>query len=166
MSMSVGKSVHAFMSLMGQPAPERPAPLHPDRWELRTDLIAEEAKELDEAYEAGDDAAFLDACVDLVYVIVGTAIEKGLPFDAAFEAVHRANMSKAVPCDECAGNGTIATTIRNRSGNMLRERCEECRGRGVKVIYRADGKILKPVGWTAPDIEKVIEEANARVEGV
>jgi predicted HAD superfamily Cof-like phosphohydrolase len=34
---------------------------------------------------------------DLVYVVIGTAIQYGIPFDAVFAEVHRANMSKLGP---------------------------------------------------------------------
>lgn len=161
MNLPVGRAVHAFMSLMGQPTPDRVVPLTPDRWELRTDLIAEEAKELDEAYQEGDDAAFLDACVDLVYVIVGTAVERGMPFDKAFAAVHMANMAKAVKCVDCIGGSVQADT----DGTLRWEKCPACNGSQVVVKFRDDGKVLKPVGWVAPDIEKIITEAGASVEG-
>lgn len=31
-------------------------------------------------------------------------------------------------------------------------------------IYRADGKVLKPEGWTAPDIKGVLEKESADVQ--
>lgn len=139
----IGLAVKTFMKTMGQDTPDQPYILSPSEWELRTDLIAEEAKELEEAYKDGDLAGFLDACVDLVYVVVGTAVAAGLPFDKAFERVHDANMAKASKCG-CSGG------------------CDDCNHTGLIVHRRADGKILKPSGWQAPDIESLIEDSYVR----
>ncbi len=127
--LPVGAAVRYFMQLMGQPAPDVPTQpgqeiLTEDRWELRLALIDEEYDELHQAYNVGDHAAFLDACVDMVYVIVGTAVEAGLPFDEAFAAVHSANMMK-----------------RDKDG---------------KVRYDDNGKVVKPEGWTPPDIKALL----------
>lgn len=164
-SLPVGAAVRYFMQLMGQPTPDEPPQrdreaLTWDRWGLRQTLIDEEYDELVKAYEEGDHAAFLDACVDMVYVIVGTAVEAGLPFDEAFDAVHRANMEKAPLCATCGGSGTVPV-----EGESWPEECDDCEGKGRIVNMRADGKVLKPVDWTPPNIKKIIEEA-AGVEGV
>lgn len=65
-----------------------------------------------------------DALADLVVVIVGMALELGLPLDRVWDEVHRANMAKVGP--------------------------------DGKVMYRGDGKVLKPEGWTPPDIKKAV----------
>lgn len=41
--------------------------------------------------------AVLGELADLRYVVEGTAVSLGLPIDEAFEAVHRANMTKVWP---------------------------------------------------------------------
>ena len=153
-ALPVGKSVEYFMRLMGQEIPDEYTMPDPETWEMRKKLIEEEYKEMREAYEAGDFAAFLDAAVDLVYVAVGAALDAGLTqFDEAFDAVHRANMEKAPTCERCKGTGFTR-------GHSL---CGECAGKGRIVKRRVDGKILKPVGWVAPDIASIIwKETDAR----
>jgi predicted HAD superfamily Cof-like phosphohydrolase len=106
-------------------------PAVPDRSvsKLRRDLIAEEAKELDEELFWLDVVAnpsyYLPALAkemaDLIYVILGTAVSFGIDMGPVFEAVHASNMAKA--------GGPV----------------------------RSDGKRLKPQGWQPPDIAKVLE---------
>jgi len=61
---------------------------------LRIDLLDEELSELKVAIGDNNVANALDALVDLTYVILGTAWLFNLPFDAAWEEVHKANMKK------------------------------------------------------------------------
>ncbi len=63
---------------------------------LRLQLIQEELGELAEAFNEESLLGALDALVDLQYVISGTVLTLGLQdvFDAAFDEVHRSNMSK------------------------------------------------------------------------
>lgn len=70
--------------------------------ELRYDLLAEEVNELADAYEAQDLVAIADAIADIVYVLVGTALLKGIPFDEVFAEVHRSNMTKLGPDGQVA----------------------------------------------------------------
>lgn len=159
MTLEHGKAVKYFHELMRQPAPASPVQLTPERWELRTDLIAEECKELDEAYEAGDLVAFADACADLVYVVIGTAVEAGIPFDKVFEEVHRSNMAKASKCERCRDHlGYIIDRTRDKQGEWLA--CPDCDGTTRIVRYREDGKVLKPEGWTPPDIQRIMEDSS------
>lgn len=63
---------------------------------LRINLLAEELDELKEALANNDTLETLDALIDLQYVLDGALISFGLHHvkDAAFEEVHRSNMSK------------------------------------------------------------------------
>lgn len=63
-------------------------------YELRIELIREEYHELLSAHEGEDICEFADAICDLVYVLVGTAVSYGIPFDRCFAEVQRSNMSK------------------------------------------------------------------------
>lgn len=156
--LPVGAAVRYFMQLVGQDIPDDPRQLNPDEWKLRKSLMDEELKEMRDAWLDGDLPGFLDACVDLVYVTVGTAVAAGMPFDEAFDAVHRANMEKAPECEDCDGNGKL------RDGwgpaQQAETRCGECAGKGRIVRFREDGKVLKPVGWKAPDIASIIGKAT------
>lgn len=68
-----------------------------DRVELRRSLIAEEWRETDEALASGDVPGIADGMADLIYVIVGTALEYGIPLDRVWAAVQAANMAKVDP---------------------------------------------------------------------
>ena len=63
---------------------------------LRINLLAEELDELKEALDAGDMVEVLDALTDLQYVLDGAYLSFGLQHvkQAAFDEVHRSNMSK------------------------------------------------------------------------
>jgi predicted HAD superfamily Cof-like phosphohydrolase len=65
--------------------------------ELRWRLLDEELAELREAYERDDLAEIADAIADIVYILVGTAHLKGIPFDRVLAEVHRSNMTKLGP---------------------------------------------------------------------
>ena len=85
-------------------------------------------------------ALVIDGCVDSLYVVMGLMNAIGVDIERYFMEVHEANMAKGTPCD-C--NGYL-------SG------CPKCKGSGRIVTRRADGKVMKPVGWKAPDIKLMI----------
>lgn len=114
---------------------------------LRCALINEELRELSEAIDADDLVEIADALADLCYVVIGTAVAYGIPLDKVFEEVHRSNMKKAVLCEACGGAKLVSP-----AGPV----CIRCSGTGLGVKYREDGKVLKPEGWTPPDIKGVL----------
>lgn len=63
---------------------------------LRINLLAEELEELKEALANNDVVEVLDALTDLQYVLDGAYLSFGLQYlkQAAFDEVHRSNMSK------------------------------------------------------------------------
>jgi hypothetical protein len=168
-ALPVGASVRYFMQLMGQEIPDEYTMPDAETWEMRLRLIDEELTEMKEAYEEGDFAGFLDAAVDLVYVTAGVPLCAGLTqFDEAFAAVHAANMAKAPVCEDCKGSGELLARRlpahekqeRGRFGKDETTTCGSCAGVGRIVSRRDDGKVLKPVGWTAPDIEAIIRKVT------
>lgn len=68
-----------------------------ERRRLRIKLIYEEFQEYMDAEKADNPVETLDALVDMVYVIVGAALEYGMDFAGAFAAVQAANMAKLGP---------------------------------------------------------------------
>jgi predicted HAD superfamily Cof-like phosphohydrolase len=64
--------------------------------ELRINLLQEELDELKEALDNNDYVETLDALIDLQYVLDGAFLSFGMQNekDAAFNEVHRSNMSK------------------------------------------------------------------------
>lgn len=93
---------------------------------FRTKFMQEELDEYKEAVESGDLEKQFDALVDLVYVAVGTAYLQGFPFNAGFDMVQIANMSKV---------------------RALREE-DSKRGSTYDVV--------KPEGWKAPELGLLI----------
>lgn len=126
------EDVLKFHDGVGAPRPEKPTT--EGRIELRANLINEEFEETlraisvtrnrdnDLVYNGGpvDLVGLADGLADMIYVIVGTALEFGIPLDKVWAEVHRSNMDKF---------------------------------RDGQIVRRADGKILKPLDWKAPDIE-------------
>jgi hypothetical protein len=88
-------------------------------------LIAEEYDEFCHAVVMRDEVEQLDACMDMIWVILGYCHMKGYDIKGAWEEVANSNLSK----------------IDYKTG---------------KVIRREDGKILKPEGWTPPNLTRFI----------
>lgn len=63
---------------------------------MRCHLIGEEFGELMIAMAQMDEVKVLDGLADLIYVCLGTAVAWDLPIAAAFDEVHRSNMTKDV----------------------------------------------------------------------
>jgi predicted HAD superfamily Cof-like phosphohydrolase len=89
------REFHASLNVHGGLAPQTPTADVPD-WVrgLRLALLDEEVDELREAMHAGDVVKIADALADIAYVVVGTAVPYGIPFDEVFREVHRSNMTK------------------------------------------------------------------------
>lgn len=95
---------------------------------FRYRFLMEELHELFEAYWAGDLPKVADALVDLTYVAAGTAHMMGIPFNECFEEVQRANMAK---------ERAVCSTQSSRGSTL---------------------DVVKPSGWTPPDVKGVLEE--------
>lgn len=105
--------VRAFHEAGGVPAPSSPQIPPPERVALRMDLQEEEyGKELLPAMERGDLVGIADGIADLIYILVGTALEYGIPLDRVWAEVQRANMSKVDP--------TTGTIRRRDDGKILK----------------------------------------------
>jgi predicted HAD superfamily Cof-like phosphohydrolase len=64
---------------------------------LRQRLLREEYIEWLTAVSERDMVETADALADMVYIIVGTALEFGIPLDRVWNEVHRSNMAKVDP---------------------------------------------------------------------
>ena len=67
------------------------------RTQLRKDLITEEVTELFKAMDDRDLPKAADAIVDSIYVLIGTALEYGIPLSTIWNIVQRCNMAKKDP---------------------------------------------------------------------
>jgi len=104
--------------------------LEDDVLTFRTKFMVEELQEFRDACEAKDLAGAADALVDLVYVALGTAQMMHVPFDECWAAVQKANMAKV--------RATSADDERSTRKHKF--------------------DVVKPDGWVAPDIMKVIRQ--------
>lgn len=97
---------------------------------FRLKFMVEELRELNKGFARRDMEEVLDGLVDLVYVAIGTAWMLGLPFQAAWDEVQRANMTKVRATD--ASQSRRSTTL----------------------------DVVKPAGWKKPDIKALIHESD------
>jgi predicted HAD superfamily Cof-like phosphohydrolase len=86
-------------------------------------LIREESQEYQDAVTDEDE---LDACMDMIWVILGYCYMRGYNVEGAWNEVARSNLAKINP----------------ETG---------------KVIKREDGKVLKPEGWTPPNLTPFVK---------
>lgn len=89
--MSVGFDVEQFMRAIGQTGPVDD---EKRLVEFRISLIDEEYDELIQALHWGDRRFIAKEAADLVYVVVGTCVALGIPFDDVWAAIQASNMSK------------------------------------------------------------------------
>lgn len=86
--------VYAFHEKMGMAPGTRPIRLPRAIFQNRIDFIHEELTETVEAYNDTDYEGVVDGLIDLVYVVLGTAVMMGLPWQQLWKEVHSANMRK------------------------------------------------------------------------
>jgi predicted HAD superfamily Cof-like phosphohydrolase len=93
---------------------------------LYRNLIAEEFNEFIVALNKKDEVEQLDACMDMIWVILGFCYMKGYDVEGAWKEVTRSNLAKINPVTG-------------------------------KVDKRSDGKVLKPEGWTPPQLGQFVK---------
>ncbi len=165
---TLARRVRAFMVAIKHPVLHTPQVPPEDRVRLRLRLIAEEFIELLDASFAGEGSfadrlgedlklvidrghvkvnlvEFADALADIDYVVEGARAEFGINGGPVADEVHRSNMAKFWPCDVCG----VAP-------------CLGCKGGKPTMVVREDGKVLKPAGWTPPDIVAVLQAQGWR----
>lgn len=89
--------VAAFHRATDCPTASQPTLPPLQRQKLRTRLIHEEYGELMYAIGVNDMAGIADAAADLIYVVVGTALEYGIALDRVWDEVQASNMTKIDP---------------------------------------------------------------------
>jgi predicted HAD superfamily Cof-like phosphohydrolase len=102
-------------------------PKTPENAKLYDKLIREEFDEYVAALLLKDEVETLDACMDMIWVILGFCHMKGYDISGAWDEVVKTNMAKVDPVTG-------------------------------KVRRREDGKILKPEGWSPPNMSKFIKK--------
>lgn len=92
------------------------------------------------------------ACLRMAAAFYGI----GDKLEACFAEVHRANMDKVPECGECFGKGVEPADYWEGGYTMGGDKCRECEGTGRIINRDATGRIIKPDGWRAPDLGKIL----------
>jgi len=121
------------------------------------DHCEEEGKELNLAFirwlqragecppyeEAKLQAEIADGAIDLIYVAANVLFALGVDVPRCWNEIQHSNLSKFPDCPDCDGF----------------EYCSRCNNTGkLPPIKNADGKVMKPRGWVAPNLVSIIQE--------
>lgn len=120
------EKVQAFHGAFSIPVEKKPIIPAGSRCTLRQNILQEEVDELKNAWESGNLIEVADALADIHYVLMGTVLEFGLQ-DKYADIFEEVHRSNMSKLDE---NG--------------------------KPIYREDGKVIKSVLYSKPEIENII----------
>lgn len=120
---------HVKMGLPTLSTVKTPRNMEDNDLKYRTNFIFEEFKEFIEATTLGNVAKAADALADLIWIACGTALYMGIPLNAVWDEVRRANMEK--------------------------RRWQE--GDPVKPRNFTAGEVVKPLGWIPPNIMKALQ---------
>jgi predicted HAD superfamily Cof-like phosphohydrolase len=89
--------VSVFLSAVGQEVPSQPQQTVSAQAELYKKLIKEEVEEFWEAEAASDDVEEIDACFDMMWVIVGYMKSRGWDCEKIWDEGAQSNLSKIDP---------------------------------------------------------------------
>jgi predicted HAD superfamily Cof-like phosphohydrolase len=145
--------VARFHSLFKLPVVDKPEIPSGDRIALRVSLLEEELNELRDAISDKDIVAVADAFADLQYVLSGAILEFGLgeKFKDIFDEVQRSNMSKTCKTMREAEQ-TGDYYLKSRGVQSYIEKS----GDEYLVYRKNDGKVLKSVNYSPPDIASIL----------
>ena len=103
--------VAVFLAACGQIHAHKPVPQN-DLSKLYLKLIHEEYEEFAEALRDNDDTEQLDACFDMIWVIIGYMKSRGWDCEAAWDEGAKSNLSKINP--------DTGMVIRREDGKILK----------------------------------------------
>jgi len=89
--------VSVFLRAVGQDIPSSPQQTVSDQAELYKKLIKEEVTEFWEAEAASDDVEEIDACFDMMWVIIGYMKSRGWDCENIWDEGAKSNLSKIDP---------------------------------------------------------------------
>ena len=104
--------VSVFLAAVGQKIPSVPQQMVSDQAELYKKLIKEEIEEFWEAEAVSDDVEQIDACFDMMWVIIGYMKSRGWDCEGIWDEGAKSNLSKIDP-DTCK-------VIRREDGKILK----------------------------------------------
>lgn len=137
------------------PILDEPTIPHPDRCQLRINLLAEELQELEQAIADQDLVEIADALCDLQYVLSGAVLEFGLAhkFRQLFEEVQRSNMSKV-----CESHADAEATLGHYKAKDGTEGFIESTDGKFLVYRKSDKKVLKSVRYSAANLKAILHQ--------
>lgn len=168
-----------FHKTFGHPVLPSPAIPSPERQVLRNKLIRDEwLEELDPAWaelaklkkleDQGKPidpttalAEFGDAIADVIYYLIGTAHEYGIPLQEIWDAVQTANMSKLWTQRETSQEGIQMNFLECGWKSRVALPNADLSDPDARIISVTDetGKVRKPPSWKEPDIRVIIRKA-------
>ena len=104
--------VTVFLKAVGQETPAVPQQMVSDQAELYKKLIKEEVDEFWEAEAVSDDVEQIDACFDMIWVIVGYMKSRGWDCEGIWDEGAKSNLSKIDP--------TTGSVRRREDGKILK----------------------------------------------
>ena len=104
--------VSVFLSAVGQKVPSVPQQMVSDQAELYKKLIIEEYSEFIEADINNDDVERIDACFDMIWVIVGYMKSRGWNCEGIWDEGAKSNLTKIDP--------TTGSVRRREDGKILK----------------------------------------------
>lgn len=104
--------VAVFLSAVGQDVPSKPQKTMSEQANLYRNLIVEEFWEFQDAIKAKDDAEQLDACFDMIWVIIGYMKSRGWDCENVWDEGAKSNLSKIDP--------VTGKVIRREDGKILK----------------------------------------------
>ena len=104
--------VSVFLAAVGQKIPSVPQQMVSDQAELYKKLIKEEVEEFWEAEAVSDDVEQIDACFDMMWVIIGYMKSRGWDCEGIWDEGAKSNLSKIDP--------DTGKVIRREDGKILK----------------------------------------------
>jgi predicted HAD superfamily Cof-like phosphohydrolase len=104
--------VAVFLKAVGQEIPNVPQQTVSDQAQLYKNLIKEEVEEFWEAEAVSDDVEEIDACFDMMWVIVGYMKSRGWDCEQIWDEGAKSNLSKIDP--------VTGKVIRREDGKILK----------------------------------------------
>ncbi|CAD7974520.1 unnamed protein product [Amoebophrya sp. A120] len=134
----------------------------PKTCKLRQDLIAEELKELCQAFKEKNFIEVVDALSDILYVTYGAGSSLGVDLDKAFGLVHESNMSKLCK-NEAEANQTVEWYKANKTGPEGKYPYDSPAWRksgDYYVVYNeSTGKVLKSINYAPVSFKAMLPQA-------
>ena len=131
--------------------------------EYRMKLIREEVGELEEAVKNKDYKETVDALSDILYVVYGMGCSIGCDLDAAFDIVHRSNMSKmCINEEEAKETVKWYESQKDKLGYDSPTYRKSFDGKYFVVYNKSTCKVLKSINYQEVDFSDLLKEKKVK----